>query len=263
MSPTMTASATPSGSRFGPVGLICRADHPTFGPVADRLETLGYDVEFFQPGVDLLPAEIDGLSLLLNKAVDPASFRALRYADRTGVPTWNGTVAHFLAARLVGVTALEAAGFDVPPVSFEPPDGPYVAKELFDWHDGAHPTVGGESNCYQELVAADPFDFTYYAVDDGTTTHVTCVLSRSELHGERELIGPVTPDPTVVAKLRRLLHLVDARALGVDIVISEGRNYAVDVTPAMSFEGADMVDAVTDSVVDCLRTAPPRLHVGL
>lgn len=263
MPPTMTASATPSESQFGPVGLICRPDHHTFGPVADRLERLGYGVEFFAPGVDLLPAEIDALGLLLNKVVDPASFRALRYADRTGVPTWNGTVAHFLAARLVGFTALEAAGFDVPPISFDPPDGPYVAKELFDWKGGAYPTVGGEGDFYQKLVAADPFDFKYYAVDDGLTVHVACVLSRSKLHGEKELIGPVTPDPAVVTKLTHLLRLVDARALGVDIVIADGENYAVDVNPAMSFEGADMVDVVVDSVVDCLQTAPPRLHVGL
>lgn len=263
MPPTMTASATPAESQFGPVGLICREEHPTFGLVAERLRSLGYAVEFFEPGVDLLPAEIDALGLLLNKVVEPASFRALRYADRTGVPTWNGTVAHFLAARLVGFNALEAAGFDVPPTTLDPPEGPYVAKELFDWRGGAYPTVGGESDCYQELVAADPFDFKYYAVDDGLTTHVNCVLSRSKLHGEKEIIGEVTPDPEVVAKLRHLMHLVDARALGVDIVIAEGKNYAVDVNPAMSFEGADMVDVITDSVVDCLQTAPPRLHVGL
>lgn len=262
MPPTMTASATPTGSQLGPIGLICRRDHHTFGPVADRLQTLGYDVEFFAPGVDLLPAEIDALGLLLNKAVDPASFRALRYADRTGVPTWNGTVPHFLAARLVGFNALEAAGFRVPPITFDPPEGPYVAKELFDWHGGAYPTVGGESDFYQPLVAADPFDFKYYVVDDGLTTHVKCVLSRSKLHGEKEIIGEVTPDPEVLPKLRHLLDLVDARALGVDVVIADGENYAVDVNPAMSFEGAHMVDVIVDSVIDCLQTAPPRIRIG-
>lgn len=263
MTGTMTASATPTGGQRGPIGLICNTDHHTFGPVADRLRERGYDVEFFEPGVDLSPGDVERLELLVNKKVEPASFRALRYADAHGIPTWNGATTLLLGSRFVGLTALEAAGFRVPPVSFDPPAGAYVAKQLFDWHTDAVPTIGGDGDFYEPLLPTDPFDFKYYVVDDGVTRHVKCVLARSKLYGEKSCLGLVTPDPEIVTKLRRLLDLTGARALGVDVIISEGENYAIDVNPAMSFRDAEMVGVITDSIVDCVRSAPPRIRVGL
>lgn len=259
---TVTVSGSPTSSRRGPVGIICNEDHHTFGPVADRLRSLGYDVEFFEPGVELFPADVDRLALLVNKKAELASYRALRYAETHGVPTWNGTTTFLLNARLVAKNALEAAGFRVAPASLEPPAGPYVAKELFDWHGGDTPTVGGDGDFYEPLLDAEPFDFKYYVVDDGVTRHVRCVLARSKLHGEKACLGLVDPDPEVVPMLNRLLHLTDARALGVDVVIADGESYAVDVNPAMSFEEAELVDPLADSIVDCIQSAPPRLRVG-
>jgi hypothetical protein len=258
---TVTVCGSPASDHTELVGIICNEDHQTFGPVADQLRSRGYDVEFFQPGVELYPTDLDRLALLVNKKTEPASYRALQYAETHGIPTWNGTTAFLLNARLVAKKALEVAGFRVPPVSFEPPDGPYVAKEVFDWHTQAVPTVGGEGDFYEPLLDAEPFDFKYYIVDDGLTRHVRCVLARSKLYGEKECLGLVDPDPDVVPKLEHLLALTGARALGVDVVVAEGTNYAVDVNPTMSFRDADLVDAVTDSIVDCLRTAPPRLRV--
>lgn len=260
---TVTVSDSPTLSSGGPVGIICNDDHHTFRSVADRLQSLGYDAEFFEPGVDLLPPDLDRLALLVNTEADPASFRALRYAESHGVPTWNGTTAFLLEARLVGKNALEAAGFRVPSTHFERPAGPYVAKELFDWQTGAVPTIGGESDFYEPLLDAEPFDFEYYVVDDGFTRHVRSVLARSKLYGEHVCLGPVEPDPELVPKLERLLTLTDARALGVDVVIADGESYAVDVSPAPSFREAELVDVLVDSIVDCLQTAPPRFRVEL
>jgi hypothetical protein len=258
---TVTVSDSPTLSSGGPVGLICNDDHHTFGPVADRLQSLGYDAEFFDPGVDLLPPELDRLALLVNGETDPASFRALQYAESHGVPTWNGTTAFLLDVGLVGKNALEAAGFRVPPTHFERPAGPYIAKELFDWHTDTAPVVDGEGDFYEPLLDAEPFDFEYYVVDDGFTRHVQSVLSRSTLHGEYVCLGPVEPDPELVPKLERLLTLTGARALGVDVVIADGESYAVDVSPTPSFREAELVDVLVDSIVDCLQTAPPRLRV--
>jgi glutathione synthase/RimK-type ligase-like ATP-grasp enzyme len=233
---------------LGPVGLICDPAHEVFARVAARLERRGFRVEFFEPGRRLDTETIDGLGLLANKKVDPESFRALRYAAQRGITTWNGYTTVILGSRLIGMTALEAVGFQVPKTSLQRPDGDYVAKLLFDWHDEPDPELNGEGAIYQELLPAAPFDDKYYAVDTGTGIDIRVLRSTSKLYGSKEPLGLVDPEPTVAAKLHRLMALTGSQAIGVDIVHSNGEPYAVDVNPAMSFRHAGMEAELADSM---------------
>lgn len=232
----------------GEVGIICNAAHAVFGAVADRLRRRGHRVSFFEPGRELRPGEIDGLDLLANKKVDPASFRALRYADRTGVPTWNGSYTVLLGARSIGLRALEAVGCTVPPVSFEPPAGASVAKSLFDWHFEDDPEPNGSGDLYQPLLPTDGVDYKYYVVDDGDRVRVRVLRTTSKLHGRKRPIDLVDPVPELAASVRTLLARTGSNALGVDFVRSGGTYYAVDVNPAMSFRHTGMEAELTDSM---------------
>jgi hypothetical protein len=245
-------------SSLGRIGLICDAGHSVFSVVAEDLEDRGFRVEFFEPGQRVAPGTIDGLDLLANKKVDPESFRALRYAERHDVPTWNGYTTATLGARLVGLTALEAVGFEVPRTTREKPAGEYVAKSLFDWHDADGPELNGEGDVYQELLPAKPIDDKYYAVDDGDRIHVRLVLTESKLSGSKEYLGRGDPVPSVAANLRRLLERTGSQAIGVDVVRSHGEYYAVDVNPAMSFRNAGLETELADSMAAGVRAAGTR-----
>jgi hypothetical protein len=234
------------------VGLVCNEGHAVFGAVAERLERAGVAVEFFEPGRPLGEAELSGLSLLMNKKVDPESFRALAWAERNGLPTWNGYRTLLLGMRMVGYRALERVGFRVPPVSTEKPPGEYVAKTLVDWHFHPDPERNGEGDVYQELVPATPVDYKYYGVDTGTETEVRVLRTTSKLHGEKVPLGLVEPEPGLAAKLRDLMGLTDSQALGVDVVEADGEWWAVDVNPAMSFRNAGMEPALAASVFERL-----------
>ncbi|MFC6975543.1 hypothetical protein ACFQL1_14230 [Halomicroarcula sp. GCM10025709] len=125
------------------IGFICERTHPVFWPVAERLAARGFDVRFFEPGERITRAEIGELAALVNKKIRPESFAALHYADRIGVPTWNGFFATTaLSCRLVALNALEAVGCRVPAVHFEKPPSEYVAKGRYSWTGS--PTLGGE-----------------------------------------------------------------------------------------------------------------------
>jgi glutathione synthase/RimK-type ligase-like ATP-grasp enzyme len=229
------------------IGFICERTHPVFWPVAERLAARGFDVTFFDPGERIRRAEIGDLAALVNKKVRPESFAALQYADRIGVPTWNGFFATTaLSCRLVALNALEAVGCRVPAVHFEKPTGEYVAKGRYSWT--GTPTLGGEGEFYQERVRAEPIDYKYYAVDDGRETHVRVLTARSKLTEKKELVGEGEVDITLAAQVRELLDQFEARALGVDFVRGEDDFYAVDVNPAPSFTGTGMERRIADSV---------------
>ena len=229
------------------IGLICPPDHEMFGPVAERLRTRGFEVVFFEPGVDLERPRIDELDLLVNKKVRWASLDALQYAYRTGVPAWNDYVATTVFLnRLSQLGALAAVGFSVPEVRLEKPDGDYVAKGFLDVHE--EPTLNGEGDLYQPLLSFDGTDHKYYAVDDGREVHAAVTRFRSKLFGEREFLGRGTVDPTVETRLRRLLRFTGARALGVDIVEVDGEPYAIDANPATSFRRTGLESELVDSI---------------
>jgi hypothetical protein len=230
------------------VGIICNDDHSVFGAVADRVETAGATVEFFEPGRALDDDDLCGLSLLMNKKVDPESFRALARAERNGIATWNGYRTLLLGMRLVGYRALEHVGFRVPPVSFEQPDCEYVAKTLADWHFHPDPEKNGDGDIYQKYLTATPLDYKYYAVDTGSGIEVRVLQTTSKLQGEKRPLGLVDPNPGLAAKLRRLVRRTESQALGVDCIEADGEFWAVDVNPAMSFRHAGLEAELADSV---------------
>lgn len=229
------------------VGMICPPDHEMFGVVADRLGERGFAVEFIEPGVPLPPERIDTFDLLVNKKVRWESLRALAYAHRTGVPAWNAYVpTTLLLNRLSQLSVLGLAGFAVPELLAEPPDGEYVAKGLFDVHD--EPRVGGEGAIYQPLLPTDGVDHKYYAVDDGERVRLAVVRFESKLFGERRHLGRGEVDERVTGPLRRLLRLTGARGVGVDVVYVDRAPVAVDANPATSFRRTGLEGALADSV---------------
>lgn len=232
----------------GRIGLVCNPDHEVFAAVAAELEARGFEVAFLEPSRPVEPATIASLDLLANKKVTPASFRALRDAERLGVPTWNGATTMLLGARLVGLRALEAVGFAVPATTLEPPATPYVAKPRFDWLGGPDPVVNGAGDVYQPLLPAAPVDDKYYGVDDGDRVHVRALRSRSKLYGEKEPLAVVEPDPAVAEKVRALMAKTDAQAIGVDVIWSRGEPVAVDVNPSMSCRHVGLEPALADSM---------------
>lgn len=251
----------PRGQNNGDIGLICNSEHDVFSTVAEELGQRGYRVVFFEPGERIEDETIDGLDLLANKKVDPESMRALRYAAQNGIPTWNGYLTVLLGARPIGMIVLREAGFDVPLTTFEKPEGDCVAKSLFDWHYEDDPEVNGEGEVYQRLLPTDSIDYKYYGVDDGSRIHVTVLRSKSKLYGEKEYLDHVEPDPDLASKLRRLVRITDSQAIGVDIIRSRDRYYAVDVNPAMSFRNAGMENELADSMAARVGKSPKGMTV--
>jgi hypothetical protein len=242
------------------VGLICNEQHAVFSEVAARLERLDVETTFFEPGRPLGEADLSGLSLLLNKKVDPESFRALALAESTGLPTWNGFVPLLLGIRPLGDWALDRVGFRVPPGSFEKPSGDHVAKTLVDFHSQPDPLLNGDGEWYQVHVPAPAIDYKYYAVATGSTIEVRVLKTTSKLHGEKRPLELVAPDPDLADKLRRLVTMTDAQALGVDLVVAEGQYWAVDVNPAPSFRHTGMEDELVASVLARLVATPDRFE---
>ena len=236
--------ASSDGSR---IGIICRPSHHVFETVGKRLDDWGHEVTYFEPGRELPQPAIEQLDLLVCKKVRPASVEALRLAERAGVATWNGQLSTtLLASRLVMLEALSAVGFCVPPVTFEPPEGRYVAKPLYSW-DG-DPEIGGTGGFYQPLLDTDGRDRKCYIVDDGEQLHTATVICSSKLFGEREVLGYEETPERYVERMERLLSLVDTEALGVDVIETEDGRYAVDCNAAPSFRAAGLEMALTDSI---------------
>lgn len=242
---------TGDGSR---IGIICRPEHHVFETVGRRLGDRGHDVTYFEPGRELPRSALEELSLLVCKKVRPASVRALRTAERAGVATWNGRLSTtVLASRLLMLEALSAVGFRVPPVSFEPPERPYVTKPLYSW-DG-DPEIGGTGGFYQPLLDTDGRDRKCYVVDDGQQLHAATVLCSSKLFGTRRVLGHEPTPDRYVDRMARLLSLVDTQALGVDVVETADARYAVDCNAAPSFRQAGLESALTESIHRTVPTA--------
>jgi hypothetical protein len=229
------------------IGIICRPHHHVFETVGRRLGERGHQVTYLEPGRELPSAVIEDLSLLVCKKVRPASVQALQVADSADIPTWNGRLpTTILASRLVMLRALSAVGFRVPTVTFDPPEGEYVAKPLYSW-DG-DPEIGGTGGFYQPLLPTDGRDQKCYIVDDGRERHTETVICSSKLLGDREVLGHASMPDRCVARMGRLLSVLETEAVGVDIIESDGQRYAVDCNAAPSFRQAGLEGALTDSI---------------
>ena len=234
------------------IGLLCKDDQPVFTTVAERLRDAGLVVQFFDPRAELSSTQIDDLSLLVNKQVFPHVFPALRYAQQTGTPIWNNLPATIaFSSRLIGLTALEAAGFRTPPVWFEKPEDEYVAKDYFIWH--SDPELNGEGDFYQELIPTEPVDYKYYAVHDGTQVQTAGRRVTSKLYGQKRFLSQAQTRQKLTTRLRRLVERADLRGVGVDFVKdTQNRFWAVDVNLAAGYRNTGLEPALYESITACL-----------
>jgi len=230
------------------IGFLCDPDHPLFRPVAERLAARGFGVAFHRPTDSVTPADIDPLSALVAGETHPTALAALRYADASGVQTWNGFAATVaLSARLVTLSALEAAGCRVPEVSFDGPQDGYAAGRRYVWNGPAN--LDETAPFHVEAVGTEPVDHRYYAVDDGRETHMRAVELRSELVDGDPVLRRTDVDVSLAASVRELLDWFDARAVAVDFSRGEDEAfYAVRATPTPTFTGAGMDRRVADSI---------------
>jgi len=230
------------------IGILCADDQPVFTAVAGRLREAGHGVEFFDPRSELSPSRIDDLALLVNKQVFPCNLRALRYARRTGTPLWNNLVATIaLSSRLIGLRALEAVGFRTPRITFERPTFEYVAKPYYIWDGDVE--LNGEGGFYQELIATDPVDYKYYAVDDGARIHTVAKRVTSKLYGSKRFLSRVRPRPRLTRRLHTLVDRLDLRGVGIDFVRdNEDRFWAIDVNLAAGYRNSELEPALRKSI---------------
>lgn len=231
------------------IGILCAPDQPVFAAVAERLRDSGYAVRFFDPRAELPPDRLDGLSLLVNKQVFPVTLPALCHARRTGTPLWNDlpeTIA--FSSRLICLCALEEVGFRTPAVTFEKPEGEYVAKDYYVW-DG-EPELNGEGDFYQELVPTEPVDYKYYAVDDGRRVRTAGRRVSSKLYGPKRFLGEARDRPTLTARLQRFVERTDLRGVGIDFVRDdENRLWAVDLNLAAGYRNTGLESAIYESIL--------------
>jgi hypothetical protein len=229
------------------IGFICDADHPMFHPVAERLAARGFEIDFLHPAEPIGPADVDSLSALASGVVHPSAFAALQYADRTGVPTWNGFLASTaLSARLVTLDALSSVGCRVPSVRFDGPREGFVPGYRYAW-EGAT-TLEGAAPFYVESLGDGP-THRYYAVDDGRETHMRALSLQSAISDDERVIERTDVDVSLAASVRELLDELGARAIAVDFRrAGDGRFYALRATPTPTFTGAGMDRRVADSV---------------
>ena len=234
------------------IGILCQKSKPVFSDVAERLRNAGFQVRFFHPQSPLSPDHIAGLSLIVNKKTLPSALPTLRHARWTETALWNNLQALILfSSRLVGLRALSEMGFLTPAVTFEKPDGEYVAKGYYIWND--EPELNGEGDFYQELIPTEPVDYKYYAVNDGSKIHVAGRRVTSKLYGEKRFLSQLEPRPTLVASLRKLVERFDLRGVGVDLVRDDEDQYwAVDVNLAAGYRDTGLEPALTDSIIASL-----------
>jgi hypothetical protein len=230
------------------IGILCDHDQPVFVTVARQLRDAGHTVRFFDPRSELSPSHIDDLALLVNKQVFALNLPALRYTRRTGTPVWNNLVATVvLSSRLIGLRALETVGFRTPRITFEKPEGEYVAKPYYIWHGDAE--LNGEGGFYQELIPTEPVDYKYYAVNDGTQVQTAAKRVTSKLYGPKRFLDRVRPRPTLTRRLCRLVNRLDLRGVGVDFVKDdEDRFWAVDLNLAAGYRDSGLEPAFRRSI---------------
>lgn len=227
------------------IGIVCEADHPVFGTVAERLAARGFGVEFFLPGEPLGDEALDGLDALVSTVLDRRAFAALREADRAGLETWNGYApTTMLSCRLLALHALERLGCHVPTTDSSGMDGDAVRRARFRWD---RPTTATD-DVFVERVRTEPVTYRYYAVDDGVETHVHAMVVRSEPDGYRPASEEADVDVELATRVRELLDRFQARSVAVDFVATREAFYAVDVDPAPDFFGADLDRRIADSI---------------
>ncbi|WP_340102253.1 hypothetical protein [Salinibaculum salinum] len=234
------------------IGILCADDQPVFAAVSDQLRDAGYTVKFFDPQSDLSSSHITDLSLLVNKQVFPHVLPTLRYARRTGIPLWNNLPATIaFSSRLVGLKALESVGFLVPSVTFEKPEGEYVAKDTYIW-DG-DPELNGEGDFYQDLIPTEPIDYKYYAVNDGKRVQTAGRCVTSKLHGSKRFLRRIRDRPRLTSRLRYLVERANLHGVGVDFVKDdENQFWAVDVNLAAGYRHTGLESAIYESIVTSL-----------
>lgn len=244
-----------SGDESVRIGVLCADDHPIFGPAADRLRADGFAVRFFNPQEALSAKQVDDLSLLVNKQVFPVTFPALWYAHRRRIPLWNPLTATMLfSSRLIALTALERVGFRTPDVTFEKPEGHYLAKSAYVWE--GTPELNGDGDFYQCLVPTEPVDYKYYAVDDGAQIHTVVRRVTSKLYGPKRPLGPGRVNPELEAGIKRLMARTGLRGVGVDLVKESGtgRFWAVDVNLAAGYRNTGLEAPIYESIRSSLRS---------
>ena len=234
------------------IGILCQKSKPVFSEVAERLRNAGFQVRFFRPQSPLSPDHIADLSVIVNKKTLPSALPALRHARRMGTTLWNNLQAIILfSSRLIGLRALSEMGFLTPDVTFEKPDGEYVAKGYYIWND--EPELNGEGDFYQELIPTQPVDYKYYAINDGSRIHVAERRVTSKLYGEKEFVCQIQIRPALAASLRELVERFDLRGVGVDLVKDhEGQYWAVDVNLAAGYRDTGLEPALTESIITSL-----------
>jgi len=142
-------------------------------------------------------------------------------------------------------------GVFTPEVTFEKPDGEYVAKGYYIWND--EPELNGEGDFYQELIPTEPVDYKYYAVSDGEQIHVAGRRVTSKLYGQKQFLGQIQIRPALAASLRQLVERFDLRGVGVDLVKDDdGQYWAVDVNLAAGFRDTGLEPALTKSIIASL-----------
>ena len=230
------------------IGILCSEDQPVFTNVATQLRSAGHTVQFFDPRSELPLSRVDELTMLVNKQVFPVNLPAVKYARKTGTSLWNNLTATVaLSSRLIGLNALEKAGFRTPRLTFEKPDYEYVAKPCYIWH--GDPELNGEGEFYQELIPTEPVDYKYYAVSDGLETKIAAKQITSKLYGSKQFLRRVSPKPRLTRRLDNLVSRLDLRGVGVDLVKdSEDRFWAVDVNLAAGYRDSGLEPALCDSI---------------
>ena len=237
------------------IGINGPREHEVFSVVSELLRDRGHRVTYLDPTQTLDPSSIRALDVLVNKRTRQGSIRTLMRAERLGIPTWNSATGVMVCCgRISQLCALAGVGFETPTLLPGPSDGDYVAKSRFHW--GPSPTINGAGDLYEELLEVDSVDHKYYLVDTDETVHVCLIRATSKLFdGEKRVLGTGTPKEALVGPLKRLLSLLEMRALGVDFVrATDGTWYAVDLNPGPSFRGTGFETLLADSIEDCLPT---------
>ena len=103
-------------------------------------------------------------------------------------------------------------GFLTPELTFEKPDGEYVAKGYYIWND--EPELNGEGDFYQELIPTEPVDYKYYAVNDGSQIHVAGRRVTSKLYAEKQFISQIETKSALAESLREIVNDLTFRVWG-------------------------------------------------
>lgn len=114
------------------------------------------------------------------------------------------------------------------------------------------PEVNGAGDVYEELLPADPIDFKYYVVHDGTPSRTTVLRATSKLWDEKRVLGETDPVHKHVNRITALMKQLGMCGISVDLIRTDKGWYAVDLEPWASFKQSGLQDALVDSIASCL-----------